>query len=301
MERTQATVAGALRENWFWSEIFRDHATFIHDNLAPKEDQQARWCEGFRLSFEKLAVESAKVACEAGIAAPAGAYALSGIPAESPLAGLKGAELTRYEQEAARLSRTLTESVSSIRAFKEQILGKKLDCAVKLNIGPTLVAHMIVEAEEAQRVLGRVREGAPLPPALEALHHHLVWLPDASGHASLHNKTDGVEHELQKEMRAFQQVFDGMHIRALELYSMVRIAPRMVGALKRLNRDAMTKIATFRTFLGELREHLEDCEVLSGGLVPLLADHMLREELYYTEKIAQVVCADGDLKESSQH
>lgn len=303
MDKARAAVAGALRESWFWSEIFRDHAIFIHDNLGPQEEQQARWADGFKLSFERLHVEAEKVARQAGIAAPAGAYAVTGVPAEAPLAGLQGAELSRYEQEAVKLNRTLVESLSSIRAFKEQILTKKLDCQVTLALGPTLLAHMIVEAEEAHRALTRVRETTPLPPALEALHHHLVWLPDASGHADvLHGTMEGTEQKLREETYEFKHAFDGMHIKALELYSMLRIAPRMAGALRRLNRDSMAKMAVFRAFLAELREHLSDCEVMGGNLPPLLADHMLREELYYTEKIMQIRPEAGEeRRESSKH
>jgi len=69
---------------------------------------------------------------------------------------------------------------------------------------------------------------------------------------------------------------------------MLRVAPRMVGALRRLNRDALAHIGLFRAFLTELREHLEDCEVLNINLAPAMADHMLREELYYTEKLMTI-------------
>ena len=289
MAEGRLSVAEALRESWFWSGIFRDHAAFIHDNLAPDQDQLVRWAQGFKQQFEHLHTEASQVAQAAGINGPAGAYALAGRPAEQPLAGLEGNELRRLEQLGVRLSHSVLEHLHSLKSFKEDMLQRKLDCKVKLGLPPTLLAHMIVEAEEAQRVMGRVREAAPLPPALQALHHHLVWLPDASGHAAItHGLLDGVEQKLLGATANFKQIFDGMHIKSLELYSMLRIAPRMVGALRRLNRDAMAEIGLFRAFLTELREHLEGCEVLGGNIVPALADHMLREELYYTEKITAI-------------
>lgn len=279
-------VAQALRENWFWSSIFRDHASFLHDNMAPDQEQLTRWAQGFRQQFEQLHTEAGQIAQAVGLTGPAGSYALAGQPAEQPLAGLEGNELLRLETQAQRLSNALMEQLNSLKSFKEDLLQRKLDCKVKLGLPPTLIAHMIVEAEEAQRVMGRVRAMAPLPPALQSLHHHLVWLPDAAGHAAiLHGQTDGVEQRLLNTTAQFKQTFNGMHIKALELYSMLRIAPRMVGALRRLNQDAMAEIGLFRAFLTELREHLEGCEVLAGNLMPALADHMLREELYYTEKI----------------
>ncbi len=147
---------------------------------------------------------------------------------------------------------------------------------------------MIIEADEANRVLESLGQGEATDPAILSLHHHLIWLPDASGHAAaLHSNTGPTQKELLETTEQFKQIFDGMHLRALELLAMLRVAPRMVSALRRLNRDSMAQIATFRAFLAELRDDLENCEIL-GTLVPLFADHMLREELYYTEKMMQL-------------
>lgn len=286
MADAQPTVAEALRENWFWASVFRDHAEFIFTSLAPDQEQFYRWAQGFMQTFERLEAQAREAAQGAGLAGPAGSYALAGPPSEAPMAGLQGQELRRMEQQALQLSQSMLESLRNLKSFKENLIQHKLDCKIKLSLPPTLLAHMVVEAEEAQRALGRVREQAPLPPALQALHHHLVWLPDASGHAGIiHGNLDATEARLLTVSESFKHTFDGMHIKALELYSMLRVAPRMVGALRRLNRDAMSQIGVFRAFLTELREHLEGCEVLVAGLMPRLADHMLREELYYTEKI----------------
>lgn len=278
----------ALRESWFWSGVMHDHAEFIFTSLPPDQVQAARWASGFKQTLERLHGEILSVAAAAGIVGPAGAHAVTGPPAEAPLAGFDGKELAFYEQRAQQLTRAVLEASMSIRGFKEQLLQQKLDCTIQIGLGPSLLAHMIVEAEEAVRALSGAREDAPLPPALESLHHHLIWLPDASGHAAaLHNGLDGVEHRLRGITHQFQEIFDGMHIKALELRTMLRVAPRMVGALRRFNRDSVARIRTFRDFLTELREHLEGCAIL-GTLMPLFADHMLREELYYMEKIMAI-------------
>lgn len=289
MADSRASVVEMLRENWFWTGIFRDHAMFLATNLAPDEDQPYRWAKGFQQAFERLSGEAESLAKAAGVSGPAGSYALAGPPPDEPLASMQGAELTRYEQQSRQITRAVQEALAPLKAFKEEVIQKKLDCTIKLALGPSLIAHMVVEAEEAQRVLGRVRDGAPLPPAMESLHHHLVWLPDASGHAGvLHGGLDATEQKLLEVTGEFKEIFNGMHIKALELYSMLRVAPRMVGALRRLNADSMAQIGLFRAFLTELREHLQDCQALVANLMPQIADHMLREELYYTEKIMQI-------------
>jgi hypothetical protein len=286
MADSPAGVADLLRENWFWSSVFRDHALFIRTNLSGDEEQMYQWAIGFQQTFERLLTDAQALAREAGISGPAGSYAVSGPPPEPPIAGLQGQELLHLEQQARQQSQRLLEQLEPLIAFKQEIIQRKLDCKIKLALGPSLVQHMVNEAHEAQRALGRVRELSPLPPALQSLHHHLVWLPDAAGHAAaLHGGLDEPEKKLQDTTKSFKEIFSGMHLKAIELYTMLRVAPRMTGALRRLNRDAMAEIGLFRAFLTELREHLEGCEVLTVNLMPQLADHMLREELYYTEKI----------------
>jgi hypothetical protein len=282
-------VVQALRENWFWASVFRDHATFIFDNTAPDQEDVFRWARGYREQFDRLLQQAMSEAQAAGITGPAGAYALAGAPPQAPLAGVDGKELSGLEGRAAQTSKAILDNLTGLKRFKEELIQRKLDCKVKLALGPVLLQHMVNEAEEAQRVLGRVGAMAQLPPAMQALHHHMVWLPDAAGHAAaLHSGLDGVEENLLKTTEEFKQVFNGMEIKALELYSMLKVAPRMVGVLRRLNRDSMAQIGLFRAFLTELREHLEDCEVLTVNLAPAMADHMLREELYYTEKIMSI-------------
>ncbi len=281
-------VVEALREVWFWAGVLRDHAEFLYDALSPREHQAIRWAHQFRGAFAGLHDEAEQIAGQLGVPGPAGSYALAGAPSEPPLAGLGRKEVSGYEQQVRSVAGRLLEWLGSLRAYKQDLLGLKLACRIGLGLGPTLLQHMINEAEEAHRQLSGAREAQPLPVALEALHHHLLWLPDAASHAAaLHNGVDGVEQALWNRTRRFHDTFAGMQVKAWELYTMLRLQPRMVGALRRLNRDAMAEIRTFRAFLAELREHLEGCEVM-GTLVPLLPDHMLREELYYTEKILQL-------------
>jgi hypothetical protein len=276
-----------LREGWFWSSVFRDHATFIYDHLAPDQGDAIRWAKAFKERFTARTEEAAHLAGQAGIAGPAGSFALAG---GSALAHCHGFELGHHEGAAERLVAPLVNEITEFMEFKRLLIELKLDCAIKLALGPSLLHHMVDEAEEAIIALNGVREESFTDPAARALHSHLVWLPDAAGHAAaLDNNIDGVEQLLKGRTRHFEQVFNGMQIKARELAAMLQVRPRMVGALQRLNVDAMTQIGLFRSFLAELREHTEECEVM-GTLVPLFADHMLREELYYME---QMMLIDG--------
>lgn len=276
---TDAAVAHVLRESWFWAGIFRDHATFIHDNLVPGQERLIRWAAELRHDLAALTDEAETLGRQAGLVTPlhhdVGA-----------LAQYQGHELGHHARAGHRLRHRLLELLSPLRELKQELLQRKLDCQVRLNLPPSFLQHMINEAVEATRMLSPAHDTAP--PPLELLHQHLLWLKDAAGHAGyLQSGADAPERALRDQSHAFMLAFEGLYLKADELHTMLRVAPRLVGALRKLNVDALGQMAAFHDFLAELREHLEGCEVM-GILMPLIADHMLREELYYTEKVAAV-------------
>ncbi|HLO02485.1 MAG TPA: DUF2935 domain-containing protein [Symbiobacteriaceae bacterium] len=280
----EATEA-KLREGWFWAAVFRDHATFIHDRLAPDAGEAIRWAKAFRERFTARTEEASALAGQAGIAGPAGSFAR---PSGPGLLRFGGHELGHYEQATERLVAPLVNEIAEFMEYKRCLVELKLDCAIKLALGPGLLQHMVNEADEAILALNGMREELFPDPASRAMHTHLVWLPDSAGHAAaLDNDLDGSEKLLKGRAREFQQIFEGMQLKATELATMLQVRPRMVGALRRLNVDALIQVGLFRSFLAELREHTAECEVL-GNLVPLFADHMLREELYYMEQIKAI-------------
>lgn len=273
-----------LREGWFWASIFRDHAGIIYDRLSPDAGEAIRWAKAFNERFTARTEEAAVLAGQAGVAGPAGTFAPDG-----PGVGrFQGYERGHHEQASELLVATMVNEIAEFMEFKRCLIDLKLNCSIKLGLGPMLLQHMVNEAEEAIITLNGVREERFTDPAARALHSHLLWMPDAALHAAvLDNEMDGAEGLLKGRAREFKAVFDGLQIKAFELFAMLRVRPRMVGALRRLNVDALAQIGLFRSFLAELREHLEGCEVM-GNLTPLFADHMLREELYYMEQLKAI-------------
>ncbi len=94
MTQPHDEVTNRLREAWFWSGVLRDHSTFIHDNLAPGQDQLIRWADGFRQALTALHDQFESLAREGRVSGPAGSYALAAPPADRALSGLQGQELS---------------------------------------------------------------------------------------------------------------------------------------------------------------------------------------------------------------
>ena len=66
---------------------------------------------------------------------------------------------------------------------------------------------MVNEIEEYLRILNELVNGKPVP-TFDALHHVILWLPDAVGHAAaLASGLDSVESSLIKRSIKFKKHF----------------------------------------------------------------------------------------------
>lgn len=250
----QAYKPTALYEDRFWLQILGDHARFILKSLGPKESVEIERARMYMDTFDKL-LQQAR------------------------------AELT--DEEVLALNQQAEEYTREFRMFKLHLLKRHLISTINIALPPTFLNHMVNELEEFLRVLGYLTEGN-VPPPMHPVHHHLLWLADASGHASsITAGLDMVEKRMMEKSRAFAKLFDDLYLKAIEVAGYLRTGQSQFPALSRLNHDAEFEIVIFTQFLEELEE-LKMSDELLGTLYPLLFDHMAREECYYLTKLAQV-------------
>ncbi len=242
----------AMFEHRFWLRILKDHSQFMHDSLYPSEIEDIKRANSFILQFSQLL-----------------AY-VNSIDAN----------------HAVSFSLTVDEAVEQLKQFKLYMLRKQLTGNINSHLPPTFINHMVNELEEYQNVLSYLKKGE-VPPIFHELHHHLLWLLDASGHAGIiHDDLDGVERRLRQKSTTFAQHFEQFYLKAVELTGYLRSNIDSFPALTRFNREVDIEMELFKTFLRELEEMELSADVL-GTFTALMADHMLREEQYYLSKLAQ--------------
>lgn len=242
-----------LFEHRFWLQILGDHSRFIHDALSPDEKEKVETAEKFIVLFDELLKEARK--------------------------NLSGSALTNITQKAF-------EAAKDIRGLKLQIIQEHLVEKVKIHLTPTFINHMVNEVEEYLRLLSFIMQGQA--PLSTAIYNHMLWLPDGAGHASAINaRLDKVEKPLKKISNNFAENFDNMHIKAIELCGYMRTGLAEFPALNKLSLDASKEMTLFMGFLKELEGLVSGKEAL-GTLVPLMLDHMYREECYYLTKLSQI-------------
>nr|WP_225435085.1 DUF2935 domain-containing protein [Bacillus aerolatus] len=242
-------------EHRFWLQILGDHARFIHDSLAPSEKKEIELANNFIQTFDQL--------------------------------------LGRVEVDnLIHLSKRADEEAKRLRAFKLNILKRHLIGKISIHLGPTFINHMVNELDEYLRIVEFLNKG-DIPPVCHELHHHLIWLLDAAGHAgAISANMDQIEKKIKKKSDEFTKDFGAFYLKAIELTGYLRTNLSAFPALKKFNQDTALEMKLFMNFLREIEE-LELSKKALGTFAPLMADHMMREECYYLTKLAEFAEYDG--------
>jgi hypothetical protein len=239
----------AKSEHGFWLQVLGDHARFIHDSLAPSEKNDIEKAKYFIQTFDQL------------------------------LARVQSGDLLA-------LSRKAEEEGNKLRQFKLSIIERHLVGKIKIGLGPTFINHMVNELEEYLRILGYLKKGE-VPPIFHELHHHLLWLLDAAGHAgAISDNMDRIENKIKEKSDDFTKDFEAFYLKAVEMTGFLRTNLSSFPALDRFNNDVSLEMKLFMNFLNEIEE-LELSKQALGTFAALMADHMMREECYYLTKLAE--------------
>ncbi len=242
----------AVFEHQFWLQVLGDHSRFIFDSLYPSENEDISTAASFIQHFDQL---------------------LSQVNSLN-------------DSNAILFANQVEESVKNLRAFKLSIIERHITSEMKIHLSPTFINHMVNELEEYLLILSYLKQGE-IPPIFHELHHHLIWLVDASGHAgAINDQLDGVERRLKEKSSTFTKHFDQFYLKAVELSGYLRTNVQRFPALNRFNNEVEIEMGLFKTFLHELEEMELSAEVL-GTFTASMADHMAREEQYYLMKLAE--------------
>lgn len=244
------TAAYELR---FWLQILGDHGRFIRDSLAPTETKHIETATAFIHLFDSL---------------------------------LSEARQSQSEEAFYQLSIKAKKSGENLREFKLLLLEKLLLKNVVISLPPSFINHMVNELDEFLRVVTYLTN-QEVPPVVHPLHHDLLWLLDAAGHAgAIDSNLDRVEKDLKKKSEMFTKQFEDFYLKAVEMAGYLRTNLTNFPALSRFHHEIDLEFTIFKAFLQEIEE-LELTGQTLSVLTPLMADHMAREECYYLFKLAE--------------
>jgi hypothetical protein len=242
----------ALMENRFWLQIMGDHARFILYSLAPTETEHIQNARQYISIFDQLMEQARR-----------------GLP----------------EAETSVLNKSAYDNTYGFREFKLQLLALTLESKLKVHLSSTFINHMLNELEEYLRLLDALLNGQNV--LIHPLHHHLLWLPDAAGHAAgVADNLDGTEKDYYNKAKFYEQLFTDLYLKAIEVNGFTRTKLLNFASLRRLNEQSASITSAFKAFLEGIRDERSSARLL-GTLLPLMADHMAREECYYLTKLSE--------------
>ncbi|KGX91821.1 DUF2935 domain-containing protein [Pontibacillus marinus] len=247
----------AVFEHTFWLQVLGDHARFIRDSLYPSETEKINQAKEFVTVFDQY------------------------------LTSVREGNVSDFKQ----FSKEVEGIVKQMRQFKLNIMEDQLQGKVGIHLPPTFINHMVNELDEYLLVISYLNKGE-VPPIFHELHHHMLWLLDASGHAgAINDELDGVEKRLKEKSSEFTKHFEQFYLKAVELTGYLRTNLSEFPALHRFNSDVEVEMRLFKGFLRELEE-MELSEKVLGTFSGLMVDHMAREECYYLYKLAESTKTD---------
>lgn len=177
------------------------------------------------------------------------------------------------------------QAVMQFRSFQLNLIDMQLAGQIPVNLPPGALNEMVDEADEYLRILNVLPMPAPMNDAAYLLHQHLLWLPNNAAHAALvRSQLDPSEAELIKLYDHYHKLFRKLEDKVMELKGLMRDNPRMVPSLNYTTQESANLTQEFLNSQENYREQRTTAQVLAIS-PPLLADHFIREAMYYLEKI----------------
>lgn len=246
--------ADTRSELLFWLGIMRDHTMFQMNALASSEKQSITAAQFYHSFFQRMHRRA-----ERGTDSPA-------------------------------MRNEIMQGLTGFIQFKTDLLRELMTCDLVMNMTPSFINHMINEAMEFETYLTRqTLASEPFEYTLLLTDQHRIWLIDAAGHAAfIAANLDANESLLIAEAQQFQDAFNKLAHKAVELLTILKRTALNDGALILLSEEASDWICKFIDFLQKVKNLRAACRAMATGMLsPLVLEHMMREERHYLNSIKQ--------------
>lgn len=287
-------VTSSLEVHLFFARIMKEHALFLLAGFPEKEERYRKRADYFREKFENLleeiveiangrvgadVLQSGEVVTQFTQTAERQTQRLSGIlinskitQAEERLRSGCGCSTDREQvYQVRRLNRRAIELVNGLIALKEEILREVNSCRLYTTNYPLLVEHILREARLYRQFLMNLeRNGKITGQDMRAME--IFWNQIMMEHAQfIRGLLDPTECELIEAADGFAQDY----CRLLE--EAKKQENRMMDAL---TKETLQITEKYRDFKASGTGGITACEIRSI-ILPLLADHVLREANHY--------------------
>lgn len=289
----QNFVTLSLETHLFFARIMKEHALFLMAGFPSCEEAQIRKADGFRERFEdflrqvvrlsngavsRAALESGEVVTEFTERTERSTCKLTGISIDSGITqaenrlrpGCGASDMRRLSGTVRQLNVRALELVEGLIRFKEELLASMNRCRIFNANYPLLVEHILREARLYRSIVSQLQErGCIAPETLRSME--TFWNQIMMEHAQfIRGLLDPTEEELIETAEGFAEDYRRLLCEAKEKDMQS----------EELTRRTLQETVKYRNFKAAGAKGISECEIRSI-ILPLLADHVLREANHY--------------------
>lgn len=284
----------SLETHLFFGRIMKEHSLFLLAGFPAKETRFIERADRFREAFEEglrktvmladgavsqSVLNSGEVVTEFTKKAECQTENLTGISidrkiteAEERLCAGNGGMVTRQTVSQVRmLNRQMLQSLNGLIAFKEEILREVTGCSLYTANYPLLIEHILREAKLYRQIISELERSGRIAVS-DLKNTELFWNQIMMEHAwFIRGLLDPTECELMKTANGFAEDYCRLLEEAKE---------QDRKATDALTAETIQTTKKYQQFKTAGTEGITGCEIRSI-ILPLLADHVLREANHY--------------------
>lgn len=290
-------IKQSLALHLFFARIMKEHAFFLQIAFTPRDSNYSNQANALRLDFDKLLMNT--ISLSKGLVNPMvlqsgeviTPYTLEAEKASSFYTGvnlqtsiteaeydLKGGGVIesnpKLEQDVNALNNRAIGLTNSIIQFKTTILNEVLSCKMFTTNYPSLIEHVIDEAKHYLEAVQKLQRKEEIHKINEAPHVEEFWNEKMADHAkTIRGLLDPTEKDLMSTANNFANQFDQLTNEAKKAMD------RAISTIKVTN-ESLKATESIRNFKAQATRGLLEYNIKSI-IMPLLADHVLRETNHY--------------------
>ncbi len=290
-------VQKSLDLNLFFLRIMKEHSLFLEAGFVSLNSDLIKRADEFKIGFDELLKEAVKLAngnvsntvlnsgevvTDRTLQAEEKTKDLSGITIDTALTRkemilMPGRGDPSIETSVRRLNSQVINLTNSLVEFKTLILQKMLNCTLFTYNFPHLIEHIRREAQLFIKLLERLQTGVVISPTTEIIEDKAFWDHIMAEHAQfIAHLLDPSEEKLIRQANNFAEQFFRLGRRA----ELIQRGGRVGRSARVLIQEEIRATLNIKAFKSTAEDLILNCQVKSL-IVPLLADHVLREANHF--------------------
>ena len=289
-------IKQSLALHLFFARIMKEHSFFLQVAFTPKDKQLTDQADAFRRAFDGLLADavslsngvvnqevlsSGEVVTPHTMNAEQATTFFTGVAiptsitqAEFSLAAGTDINNPMLEQRVHKLNDDAIKLVGGLIQLKTGILTDVLSCKLFTMNYPLLIDHILREAKLYLAMLQKLQSRTDVNLQQQAYEQEAFWSRIMAEHSKfIRGLLDPTENDLIIAANEFANQFD-------QLTSEARQAMDRTVPIRTVTADSLRATQEIRDFNNAGVEGILHCQIKSV-IIPLLADHVLRESNHY--------------------